>query len=159
MKKWTMILAGLALVSSFNASPSHAFGVSGGGGRVGFLSPDVGDGGVALGAHIEFEQAGSQWHLQPNILYWNGNPLSGFDANLDAFYHFGAEMRTTPYLGGGVGLSIVDVPGTGGSSSDPAGNMFGGVRFPAGKNHLFLEGRYTFSEVNQASITFGATFH
>ncbi|MEP7027245.1 MAG: hypothetical protein ABI960_01495 [Candidatus Eisenbacteria bacterium] len=158
MKNWIMSMLVLAFVGLCPASPANAFGISGGGGRIGYLSPDPGDGGVAIGAHVEFESPGSRWHLQPNVLYWHGDPLTGFNANLDAFYHFGSEARTTPYLGGGVGLSIVDLPGSGGSNSDPAGNMFGGVRFPAGRNQLFLEGRYTFSDVNQASITFGATF-
>jgi hypothetical protein len=29
--------------------------------------------------------------------------------------------------------------------------------FPAGRNSLFLEGRYTISDVNQASVLFGFT--
>ena len=146
--------AALALVLS--APAASAFGISGGGGRIGYLDPDSGDGGIAIGAHVEMESPGSYWHLQPNVLYWNGDPLSGFDGNLDALYHFGPTTRTVPYLGGGVGFSMVDLA-NGDSQTDLGLNMFGGAMFPAGKNNLFLEGRYTFSDVNQASLLFGIT--
>ena len=146
------VTLGLALI----APSAHAFGISGGGGRIGFVDPEFGDGGVALGAHLEMESPGSNWHVQPNVLYWNGDPLSGFDFNLDALYHFGPTTRTVPYLGGGVGLAMVDSPG-GSSQSDPAGQIFGGVTFPSGRNNLFLEGRFTFSDVNLASLAFGIT--
>jgi hypothetical protein len=152
------ILALVAVAATLVLSaPASALEFTGGGGRIGFLEPDAGDGGVALGAHVELESPGSRWHLQPNILYWNGDPLTGFDGNLDAFYHFGAPSQTAPYLGAGLGFSMVDVPGNGGSNTDPAANLFGGVMFPAGRNNVFLEGRYTISDVNQASVLFGFT--
>ncbi len=152
------IIALVALAASIALSaPASALEVTGGGGRIGFLEPDAGDGGVALGAHVELESAGSRWHLQPNILYWNGDPLTGFAGNLDAFYHFAPHSRTAPYLGGGLGFSMVDLPGNLGSETDPAANLIGGVMFPAGRNNVFLEGRYTISDVNQASVLFGFT--
>ena len=152
------LLALLAVATSLvlSAPAASAFGIRGGGGRIGFLEPDAGDGGIAVGAHVEMESPGSAWHLQPNVLYWNGDPLSGFNGNLDALYHFGPQSRTVPYLGGGVGFDMVDVPG-GDSQTDLGLDMIGGVMFPSGRNTLFLEGRYTFSDVNQASLSFGIT--
>jgi len=152
----TTVLA-LASLTLF-AAPAHALVVAGGGGRVGSLDPKVGDGGVAVGAHVDMETAGSHWHLEPNVLYWNGDPLNGFDTNVDAFYHFNAQRRTGPYLGGGVGLSMVDHP-VGGTTTDGLANMFGGVQFPTGNNNVFLEGRYTFTDVSQASVSLGVTLH
>lgn len=152
----TTLLA-LAAVALY-AAPAHAIEVGGGGGRVGTIDPKTGDGGVALGAHLDMETMGSHWHLQPNVLYWNGNPLSGFDTNVDAFYHFKAQKKTGPYLGGGVGMSMVDHP-AGGTTTDGLADMFGGVLFPSGRNNLFLEGRYTFTDVSQALVSFGVTLH
>ena len=149
-------IVAVAFVLTSSAPSASAFGITGGGGRVGYLDPEDSDGGIALGAHMEMESAGSSWHLQPNILYWNGDPLSGFDGNVDALYHFGPTTKTVPYLGGGLGFSMVD-HSDGESQTDLGVNMFGGAMFPAGKNNLFLEGRYTFSEVNQASLLFGIT--
>jgi len=144
-----------ALVGFTNA---HAFGLSGGGVRLGYLDPEASDGGVLIGGHLEFEKPDSYWHIRPNLLYWNGDPLSGFDINLDVLRHFGPQARTTPYLGAGLGADAVKAEG-GGSSTDLGVNLFGGVMFPAGGNHVFAEARYTFSEANQASIALGYTFH
>lgn len=150
----------IALGLVLAAPQASAFGFSGGGGRIGYLDPEGDGGGIAVGAHVELESPGSRWHLQPNILYWNADQLTGFNGNLDALYHFGPQSKTSPYLGGGLGFSMVDYSDSNGNDSsqtDPAANMFGGVLFPAGRNNLVLEGRYTFSEVNQASILFGIT--
>ena len=85
MKRTSVALAvgttvlGLVLATA----TASAFGVSGGGGRVGYLDPESSDGGIALGAHLELEKPGSHWHLQPNILYWNADRLTGFNAGSD----------------------------------------------------------------------------
>jgi len=153
-------IVAVAFVLTSSAPSASAFGITGGGGRVGYLDPEDSDGGIALGAHIEMESPDSYWHLQPNILYWNADRLTGFNGNLDAFYHFGARSETSPYLGAGIGFSMVDVSdgdGNDNSQTDPAANLIGGVMFPAGRNSLFVEARYTISEVNQASLLFGIT--
>jgi len=162
MKRTTVGLAvGTTLLGLVLATASaSAFGISGGGGRVGYLDPESSDGGIALGAHLEMEKAGSQWHLQPNILYWNADRLTGFNGNLDVLYHFGPQTKTTPYLGAGLGFSMVDFENESGddeTDTSPALNTFGGVMFPAGGNSLFVEGRYTFSDVSQAALLFGIT--
>ena len=153
------MVGALALAGALGFGDAHAFGLSGGGARVGYLDPEHSDGGILVGAHLEFEARDSYFHLRPNLMYWNGDPLSGFNVNLDGLYHFGPQARTVPYLGAGLGASIVKVEGLSGSESDLGVNLFGGVLFPAGGNHLFLEGRYTLSDVNQASLALGMTFH
>lgn len=156
MKRNLLVFVAVIMSLVLCAPAASAFGITGGGGRVGFLEPDAGDGGVALGAHVEMESAGSHWHLQPNVFYWNGDPLSGFDGNLDALYHFGSQSQPSPYLGGGFGFSMVEADG-GDSETNPAANLIGGVMFPAGRNSMFIEGRYKISEVNQSSVLFGFT--
>lgn len=157
MNRISYALAAVALALVLSASSASALGVAGGGGRIGFLEPDAGDGGIALGAHLELESPGSRWHVQPNVLYWNGDPLTGFNGNVDAFYHFGPESRTIPYLGGGLGFSMIDLPGNIDSQTDLGVNLLAGMMFPSGRNSMFLEGRYTISDVNQAALLFGIT--
>jgi hypothetical protein len=149
-------LLGLTLCTS----AASAIDVTGGGGRTGYLDPGQGDGGVALGAHVEMESRGSSWHLQPNVLYWNADPSNGFNGNLDAYYHFKPQTETSPYLGGGVGFSMVDQSdefGNDETDTDPAANLIGGVLFPSGRNNLFVEGRYTIRDADQAAILLGIT--
>jgi len=154
--KWIM-MASTALALALLAAPAFAFGLQGGGGQVGSLDPEHGDAGLAVGAHLDLEQARTHWHLKPNVLYWNSDQVKGFDGNVDAFYHFRPQKETGPYLGGGVGVAVVD-PEFAGSETNAAANVIGGVLFPAGtRNNLFVEGRYTASEVTQASISLGLT--
>ena len=158
LSQWTMIAAvafALALLAA--PAPALAFGVDGAGGQVGSLDPSHGDAGLALGAHLDLEQPGTHWHLKPNVLYWNSEPEKGVDGNVDAFYHFNAQSKTGPYLGGGLGVAVVDHMVTG-TETNGAANMIGGVMFPTGAhNNMFVEGRYTASEVSQASISLGVT--
>jgi hypothetical protein len=152
-----IMMASTALALAMLALPAHAFGLQGGGGQVGSLDPEHGDMGLALGAHLDMEQAGTHWHLKPNVLYWNSDPEHGFDGNVDAFYHFNAQKKTGPYLGGGLGVAVVDHEITG-TETNGAANVIGGMLFPSGvRNNLFLEGRYTASQVQQASISLGMT--
>jgi hypothetical protein len=159
MRKRTIhILAFITLLAGLAPASAFALEFEGVGGRLGFVDPEAGDGGFALGAHVEFEHQGSYWHFRPNVMWWNGDPLGGMNVNLDAFYHFGPQTRTVPYLGAGLGLNSVDVDGPGEGETDPAINLFGGVQFPASERAtLFLEGRYVASDLNQAGIFFGFT--
>lgn len=147
----------LAVAGALTAPNAYAFGLGGGGFRVGYLDPESSDGGFLVGAHLEFEKPDSYFHIRPNIDYWDGDPLKGWNINLDGLYHFGPQTKTVPYLGAGLGASIVSAENVD-SSTDLGANLFGGVLFPAGGNHLFAEARYTLSEVNQASLALGITF-
>jgi len=152
------MLGALALAGALLANDAQAFGLGGGGFRVGYLDPESSDGGFLVGGHLEFEKPDSYFHIRPNIDYWNGDPLKGWNINLDGLYHFGPQTKTVPYLGAGLGASIVSADGADDSSTDLGVNLFGGALFPAGGNHLFAEARYTISEVNQASLSLGITF-
>lgn len=154
--KWLM-MASTALALAMLALPAYAFGLQGGGGQVGSLDPEHGEAGIALGAHLDMEQAHTHWHLKPNVLYWNSDAVKGFDGNVDAFYHFKPQHETGPYLGAGLGFATVDHEGAG-TQTDGAANVIGGVLFPSGaRNNVFVEGRYTASVVQQASISLGLT--
>lgn len=152
------IVGALAVAGALMANEAHAFGLGGGGFRLGYLDPESSDGGILVGGHLEFEKKDSYFHIRPNVAYWSGDPLSGWNVNLDGLYHFGPQSKTVPYLGAGIGASIVSVDEVDESSTDLGVNLFGGAMFPAGKNQLFAEARYTLSEVNQASLALGITF-
>lgn len=158
MRVIRIVIGALALAGALTAQDASAFGLGGVGLRAGYLDPESSDGGFLVGGHLEFEKPDSYFHLRPNVDYWSGDPLSGWNVNLDGLYHFGPQTKTVPYLGAGVGLSIVSVDEVDESSSDFGVNLFGGAMFPAGGNHLFAEARYTLSEVNQASLALGITF-
>jgi opacity protein-like surface antigen len=162
MRRSSILIATSAVVLGLvlNTSAASALGVTGGGGRTGYVDPQQGDGGLALGAHVEMESRGSKWHVQPNVLYWNGDPSEGFNGNLDAYYHFEPQTHTSPYLGGGLGFSMVDRTddlGNEDTDTDPAANLIGGVQFPSGRNNLFVEGRYTIRDADQVAVLFGMT--
>jgi len=151
-----MLLAAICTVPAV-AHAGQSYHFSGAGGRMGYASPEDMDGTVMIGGHVEFEQRGSRLHLQPNFLYWRYAPWSNVNPNLDVYYHF--EHGAGPYLGGGIGLSIMndDRPYRSGES-DLAANFIGGLRFPGHENNVFVEGRFTASQVSQISLLGGITF-
>ena len=136
-------------------SSSHAFGLAGIGGRIGSMDPDGRDGTMAGGAHLEFEDAGSQFHIQPSFMYWSSDGLSDANPNLDAYYHFASAGKVSPYLGGGVGFHFYDSDGA--SDSDVGLNMFGGLLIPSGSTNFFMEGRYVASDRSQFAVYGGVT--
>jgi hypothetical protein len=154
---WSLLLAG-ALVA-FMSSTSHAYGVSGAGGKLGMTNPEDHDQTMMVGGHVELEQSGTRVHLMPNLMYWHVNRTSDVNPNFDAYYHFGAEGTVTPYLGAGLGLNMMNNSATDRSKTDLGANLLGGLRFPGGGNHYFVEGRYTASDVPQVAVLGGVTFH
>lgn len=145
-----------ALVLAVAAAPAAAFGIGGYGGKIGWVVPEDLDGTFMVGGHLELERPGSRWHLQPSLHYWNEDGLSDFNPNLDLYYHFNAEGLMTPYVGGGLGLHVLD--GGGDSQSDVGANLFGGLRFPGASTNYFLEGRFSATDVSQFGILGGITF-
>lgn len=137
---------------------SHAFVLAGGGGKIGFIDPEGGDGAPAVSAHLEFDQSGTAWHMMPSVMFWDSNGMNGLSANFDMYYHFVPEGVATPYAGAGVGINHYDFSGPGNGSTRLGLNLFGGLRFPTGSSHLFLEGRYTSSRISQIGLLGGITF-
>lgn len=150
-----------ASVSALLTMPlaAHAFDYSGMGGKLGYASPEHLDGTASVSVHAEFERNDSRVHLLPNLGYWNVDRVSDVSPNMDVYYHFVREGRVTPYVGGGVGLNIVHRDRLDDTSTDLGMNVMGGLRFPGRTNHVFLEGRYTASDVSQVSLLTGITFH
>jgi opacity protein-like surface antigen len=149
----------LAAVLILSPIAAYAFGLSGVGGKLGLVNPENGDGAATFGAHLEFEEPGTAWHLTPGVMYWNEGGISALSANADMYYHFRPEGMTTPYLGAGVGINRFDFEGVGVTNTEIGLNLFGGVRIPASTSHLFIEGRYTASDISQTSLLGGVTFH
>src|SRR5690349_16809689 len=101
----SLLLFGAMLIL-ITTGTSWAYDVAGVGGRVGFTDPDAYDPTTTLGVHAEFEQRGSALHLIPNLSYWNSDRVSNVQPNVDMYYHFQPDNRTSPYLGGGLGLNF-----------------------------------------------------
>jgi hypothetical protein len=137
---------------------ASAYGLTGVGGSLGYASPENLDGTASLGVHAVLEQPGTRLHMDPNVRYWNVNGVSDLAPNMDVTYHFGPESRWTPYVGGGLGVNFVHDRAFDRTSSDLGLNAIAGVRFPNAGNRVFLEGRYTASDVDQVSVQTGITF-
>lgn len=155
MAAMTLVLAGAA------AAPAGAFGLSGVGLRAGLLDPEDMDATLALGGHMEFEERGTHFHLQPNLLYWSSDNVSEFNPNFDVYYHFAPTGSVSPYLGTGLGIHVVnfDLPrGVDDDETDAGLNIFGGLLFPGRSADFFIEGRAALSEWDTTSITAGITF-
>lgn len=149
-----------SLLVALCAAPgvSHAYGMTGAGGKLGFASPEDLDGTMMVGGHMEFEQNGSRLHLMPNLMYWNVDRVSDVNPNFDVYYHFASEGRLTPYLGGGLGLNVTNSHITDRTRTALGANLIGGFRFPGQANHYFVEGRYTASETPAVALLGGITF-
>lgn len=139
--------------------PAGAFGLTGLGGKLGYMSPENRDGALAVGAHMEFEQMGSRVHLVPNVMYWKAGDLSDLSANADLYYHFASEGHVTPYAGAGLGVNFFSDDGSNRSDTKLGLNLIGGLRIPAPAVHYFLEGRYTAGTISQFGLLGGITFH
>src|SRR2546422_1741631 len=90
MKRFPAVAIVVLAFVAFTAShaSAHAFGLSAFGLRVGGVDPEQGDGSALVGGHLEFEESGTQFHIQPGIMYWSSNHLSDFNPNFDVMYHF-----------------------------------------------------------------------
>lgn len=144
---------------AFQSNPSHAYGMSGVGGKAGVTNPENLDGTMMVGGHVELEDSDNRFHLMPNLMYWRVDRVSDVNPNLDVYYHFGSQERVVPYLGGGLGINVVNNDITDHSRTDLGANLIGGLRIPGSGNHYFVEGRYTASDVPQMAVLGGITFH
>jgi len=137
---------------------SHAYGVSGAGGKLGYTSPENLDGTLMVGGHVELEQNDTRLHLMPNLMYWKVNRVSDMNPNFDVYYHFRPDDQNSPYLGGGLGVNVRNSSVTDKTDTDLGANVIGGYRFPGHSNDYFVEGRITASNVSQFALLGGITF-
>ena len=155
----TMLWAALVLLASCAIpATSHAYRLSGAGGKLGYTSPEDLSGTVMVGGQVEFENH-SRVHLMPNLSYWKVDRVSDLNPNLDVYYHFKAESETSPYLGGGLGLDHRSSEITDGSTTGLNANVIGGLRIAGGSNHYFVEGRLTAGDNSRVALAGGITFH
>jgi hypothetical protein len=97
-------------------------------------------------------------HLQPNVLYWQADPMSNFNVNLDFYYHPEHSGGAGPYVGSGFGLNTIHDEFRDRSETFLGVNMLGGLRFPGVHDNVFLEGRVTATRILQVSVLGGMTF-
>lgn len=153
----TGLLAGLLLAWP---STSHAgFGLEGIGPRVGMIDPEGTEGTMTYGATLDFEKAGTKFHLVPNLMYWSEDNVSDVNPNFDVLYHFSPAGRVGPFAGAGVGMHFYDDEFADESNSDLGVNLFGGLMFPTSLATFTVEGRAVMSDNDQFGIITGATFH
>ena len=155
-------LLGVALLMPLllgSPSTAAAFALYGADARVGVLDPDGVDGTLAVGAGLNFQQAGSHVHLMPNLIYWSESGLSDANTNFDASYHFEPAGRVSPYLGGGLGMHFYAADGPRDPGTDLGPNLFGGVTLPMSGASLYLEGRAALTDRSQFGLMTGATFY
>jgi len=148
----------LFLAGACWAPTSRALGLSGAGGKVGYTNPENLDGTMMVGGHVELEERGSQFHVVPNLMYWKVDRVSDVNPNLDVYYHFQPQRKTSPYLGGGIGVDVRNSEITDRSETALNANVIGGFRFPNANNAYFVEGRYKASETSQVALVGGITF-
>lgn len=144
------------------ASPAGAFDRTAGGFKVGVANPDEGDASFLVGAHAEFTERDSRWHLMPELTFWkDADNVSDLAVNANVFYHFQEQRRSTPYLGFGVGLNFftIDVPGEDDHETELGINLLGGMLLPVSSGVTgFVEGRYVATELDQIMLLAGFTF-
>jgi hypothetical protein len=151
------LLAAAILGLCFVATSASAYGLTGGGGQLGYASPEDLNSTVMVGGHLEFEQAGTRVHLKPNVMYWKSGGESDVNPNLDLYYHFRRDNQVSPYLGGGMGLNMRHENVTDRSDTSLGANVLGGVRFP-GRTGYFVEGRAMTGTTSNVALLGGVTF-
>ena len=130
------------------------------GGKVGLVSPDVGDNEIVFGFHWLFEQPNTLWRFSPELMFWSADQVSDVIFNVNAYYDFMPYDRISPYAGAGLGLHIYnfDVEGVD-NTTDLALNLLGGVRGPAFRAaEWFAEARYVITDNEQLMFLVGMTF-
>jgi len=154
----TLCAAFVLIASCAIPATSHAYRMTGAGGKLGYTSPEDLDGTMMVGGQLEFEND-SRVHLVPNLSYWKVDRVSDVNPNVDVYYHFNSQQETTPYVGGGLGLDVQSSSVTDRSRTGLNANVIGGLRFPGGSNHYFVEGRLTAGDNSRVAVAGGITFH
>ena len=155
-------LLGVALLIPLllgSPTTAAAFGLTGMDAKVGIVDPEGVDGTLAVGAGLNFQQAGSHVHLMPNAMFWSENGLSDVNTNFDASYHFEPAGRVSPYLGAGLGMHFYSSDGPGDPGTDIGPNFFGGITLPMSGATLYFEGRAAMTDRSEFGLLTGATFY
>ena len=165
MVRWEWIrrtasLAAVLIAGALLLAPtaSSAFSLTSIGPTIGATDPDGVSGTVTFGGHMNFEQSGSRFHLQPNLLYWKEDGLSDVNPNFDVLYHFSPAGRVSPFLGAGGGLHVYSEEGPGSPGTEAGANFFGGILIPSQSATFFVQGRAVVSDRDQMGILSGVLF-
>lgn len=151
----TALMMGALLMALALPHPAHAFTLVGVGPRLGVTDPDGVDGALQVGGGLDFEKAGTRFHLVPSLLYWNEGGVSDINPNFDAMYHFSPAGRVGPYAGAGLGIHAYSEEGPGDPGTDVGANLFGGMLFPTRGADFFIEGRAVLADRDQIGLLGG----
>jgi|GEM_PF-1961562 hypothetical protein len=154
----TLMMAAILMALAL-PHPANAFHLVGIGPRVGFTDPEGVDNTLNVGGGLDFEQAGTRFHIMPSLLYWKQDGLSDVNPNVDAMYHFSPAGHVSPYVGAGLGIHAYSQDGPDDPGTDVGMNYFGGVLFPTGgTSNLFVEARGVLADRDQFGLLGGVNF-
>lgn len=158
-----LVLVAVSALCSFPASaPAQALRSAGISGKLGLVSPDVGDNEIVFGAGWLFELEDTLWRFSPELLFWSADVVSDIILDVNGYYDFMPYDRISPYAGAGLGMHFYDLDVPAGADADNetdfAANLLGGVRGPAWSNgEWFAEARYVITDNEQLMILGGVT--
>ncbi len=155
------ILALAGLAAAVVPRPACALGSAGVGFKAGLVSPDNGDATAAIGANWVFKQGGLGLRLTPEFMYWQNNPVTDYNFNLNALLPLPFSGSVKPYLGAGAAMHNyrIDVPGAD-DDTDWGLNIIGGFDFTSTSQfNFFAEGRFASNTRDQVLLLAGVTFH
>lgn len=158
--RWGFVAAGLVLLAGAPAAAQEAdLGFRSWGLRIGAtVDPDQ----VHFGLHLNAGNFAPRVRFQPSFELGLGNDLRVASINLDGLYLFDPKPWR-PYLGGGLGVSIIDFDDDrlverGDDVNVEAGlNLIGGLEW--GPSHRYLlEARVGIGDIPEFKLTAGINF-
>jgi hypothetical protein len=154
-----LALAGVLLAAAPRSA--CALGSAGVGFKAGLVSPDHGDATAAIGANWVFKPVGLGLRLTPEFMYWQNNPVTDYNFNINALLPLPFSDSVKPYLGAGAAMHNyrVDEPGVD-DDTDWGLNFIGGLDFKSTSQfNFFAEGRFASNTRDQVLLLAGVTFH
>jgi hypothetical protein len=149
----TLLLFALSLGGATTAHAKDGLGFRGWGIRGGLsVDPDQ----IFVGAHINAGQFARRVRFQPSFEIGFGNDLVVGAINLDALYTFRAR-GWQPYLGGGLGLAVIDADRGDDFNVEAGLNLIAGFEYGTHRL-LILELRVGVGDIPELKVTAGLGF-
>ncbi|MFQ5603199.1 MAG: hypothetical protein ACE5HS_08015 [bacterium] len=160
MKKAASIFACtlIILAFAFNNSEAQSIGLTGVGGRLGFVDASRTNGTIILGVHAELGEIIENLALVPSIDYFSKHSVSYLSFNGNVRYYFPSSSHIDFFGGGGLALLRVDLPAGLGSDTSLGLNLLGGADFPVSDNLIATAQLIYNTEGDQIKILGGITY-